>query len=107
MLGVLADVRQVVGDFAAMKGKVGDLQARLEQVNLRIDADELDEIRDFLRWLADDHFTFLGYEEFSVLEQGDGGQIVYDENSLLGLSRNMRTGLSQEGNRLPASRSAI
>ena len=93
---MLADVRQVVGDFAAMKGKVGDLQARLEQVNLRIDADELDEIRDFLRWLADDHFTFLGYEEFSVLEQGDGGQIVYDENSLLGLSRSMRTGLSQE-----------
>ncbi|MCQ4179899.1 NAD-glutamate dehydrogenase, partial [Klebsiella pneumoniae] len=89
-------VRQVVGDFAAMKGKAVELQGRLEQVNLSIDGDELDEIRDFMRWLADDHFTFLGYEEFSVQEQADGGRIVYDESSLLGLSRSMRTGLSEE-----------
>ena len=41
-----------------------------------------------------------------MLEQGDGGQIVYDENSLPA-SRNMRTGLSQEEQSLPASRSAI
>ncbi|MCQ4324546.1 NAD-glutamate dehydrogenase [Stutzerimonas stutzeri] len=94
--GVLADVRQVVADFAAMKGKAEELQARLERVNLRIDGDELEEIRDFMRWLAADHFTFLGYEEFSVVEQPDGGRIVYDEGSLLGLSRSMRTGLSRE-----------
>lgn len=102
LLGVLADVRQVVGDFAAMKGKAVELQGRLEQVNLSINGDELDEIRDFMRWLADDHFTFLGYEEFSVQEQAEGGRIVYDESSLLGLSRSMRTGLSEEEQSLTA-----
>ena len=29
-----------------------------------VDADELRQGRDFLSWLADDHFTFLGYREY-------------------------------------------
>ncbi|HAB65352.1 MAG TPA: NAD-glutamate dehydrogenase, partial [Pseudomonas sp.] len=47
-------------------------------------------------WLADDHFTFLGYEEFTVVDQGEGGRIIYDEASLLGLSRHLRTGLEAD-----------
>jgi len=97
---VLGDVRQVVGDFAMMKARADEAQARLELANLPVDADELQEIRDFLRWLADDHFTFLGYEEFSVVEQDGAGHIQYDEASLLGLSRTLRTNLSEDDQRL-------
>ena len=57
---------------------------------------QLAESMDFMRWLADDHFTFLGYEEFTVVDQGEGGRIIYDEASLLGLSRHLRTGLEAD-----------
>ena len=51
----------------------------------------------FLEWLVHDHFTFLGFEEFSVEEQGGVSRIVYDEGSLLGLSKMLRQGLVASG----------
>ena len=42
-------------------------------------AEELKEVRSYLEWLLDNHFTFLGYEEFSVADEADGGRMVYDE----------------------------
>ncbi|MCO7544269.1 NAD-glutamate dehydrogenase [Stutzerimonas nitrititolerans] len=94
LLGVLADVRLIVDDFAAMKDKAEQLHAWLGNLQ-HTDEGQLAEITDFMRWLADDHFTFLGYEEFSVTQQADGGRILYDEASLLGLSRHLRTGLCE------------
>ncbi|HJE28872.1 MAG TPA: NAD-glutamate dehydrogenase, partial [Pseudomonas nitrititolerans] len=94
LLGVLADVRLIVDDFAAMKDKAEQLHAWLGNLQ-HTDEGQLAEITDFMRWLAEDHFTFLGYEEFSVTQQADGGRIRYDEASLLGLSRNLRTGLDE------------
>ena len=94
LLGVLADVRLIVSDFAAMKGKAVELHDNLGRLQPDKDA-QLAEITDFMRWLCEDHFTFLGYEEFSVEQHAEGGRIVYDESSLLGLSRNMRTGLCE------------
>ena len=36
-------------------------------------ADEVEEGRELLRWLADDHFTFLGYREYRLVER-DGAR---------------------------------
>ncbi len=36
-----------------------------------IDAADVDEAAAFLAWLADDHFTFLGYREYDLLEDGE------------------------------------
>lgn len=94
LLGVLADVRLIVNDFPAMKSKAVEVHAWLGQLPPTVDS-QLAEITDFIRWLADDHFTFLGYEEFSVAQYAEGGRIVYDEASLLGVSRNLRTGLCE------------
>jgi glutamate dehydrogenase len=93
--GVLADVRLTVSDFPAMKAKAEEHHARLAMLQ-PADHAQLAESMDFMRWLAEDHFTFLGYEEFTVVEQGEGGRIIYDEASLLGLSRNLRTGLEAD-----------
>ncbi|MCQ4269102.1 NAD-glutamate dehydrogenase [Pseudomonas stutzeri] len=106
LLGVLADVRLAVGDFHAMKSKVAEVRTLVQAGDLaqRIDGDELAEIEDFLDWLADDHFTFLGYEEFTLSDSPEGGCIVYDEGSLLGLSRKLRVDLSaEERSLLPSS----
>jgi len=86
---VLGDVRLAVVDFAPMKAKVAALLSWLNSAPLKEEALYLQEVKAFLQWLCDDHFTFLGYEEFSI----DGQQMHYDESALLGLSRRLRTGL--------------
>ncbi|PAU52838.1 NAD-glutamate dehydrogenase [Pseudomonas indica] len=93
---VLEEVRLAVTDFQPMKAKAQELLAALDKSKLKVDADELAEVKVFLGWLLDNHFTFLGYEEFTVAEQPGGGHMVYDEKSLLGLSRRLRTGLKPE-----------
>ncbi|MHA6494434.1 NAD-glutamate dehydrogenase [Pseudomonas borbori] len=98
---VFAEVRQSVADFRPMKAKAQELLTWLAKVKpgqagLNVDAAELEEIKVFVNWLLDDHFTFLGYEEFTVTEAPGGGAIVYDEKSLLGLSKRLRSGLSSD-----------
>ncbi|MDV5862062.1 NAD-glutamate dehydrogenase [Pseudomonas mendocina] len=93
---VFGDVRMSVADFQPMKAKARELLAWLDRAKLKVDKTELDEIKVFLGWLLDNHFTFLGYEEFTVVPTADGGSMVYDEKSLLGLSKRLRTGLSAE-----------
>ncbi len=93
---VLEEVRLAVSDFAPMKAKAAQLLEWLGKAKLKVDGAELAEIKTFLAWLLDNHFTFLGYEEFTVVEEKNGGHLVYDEASLLGLSRRLRVGLKKE-----------
>ncbi|WP_286978384.1 NAD-glutamate dehydrogenase [Pseudomonas sp.] len=96
ILDVFKDVRLSVSDFQPMRNKAQELHAWLGKAKLKVDAAELDEIKVFMQWLLDDHFTFLGYEEFTVADAADGGHIIYDEKSLLGLSKTLRAGLKPE-----------
>ncbi|MCU1716059.1 NAD-glutamate dehydrogenase [Pseudomonas sp. 5P_3.1_Bac2] len=90
---VLGDVRLCVNDFAPMRGKAQDLLNWLDKAKLKVDGAELEETKAFLQWLLNDRFTFLGYEEFTVVESATGGSLVYDEKSLLGLAKRLRSGL--------------
>ncbi|WP_137885442.1 NAD-glutamate dehydrogenase [Pseudomonas sp. 2FE] len=96
LLEVLEEVRVTVADFLPMRAKAEELLAWLGKAKLKVDGAELAEIKVFLEWLLDNHFTFLGYEEFTVVDETDGGHIVYDETSLLGLSKRLRAGLKKE-----------
>ncbi len=94
LLEVLEEVRITVADFQPMRNKVTELLTWLGKAKLKVDAAELAEIKVFLAWLMEHHFTFLGYEEFTVADEAEGGHITYDESSLLGLSKRLRTGLT-------------
>jgi glutamate dehydrogenase len=59
--GALADVRAAVTDFPAMRAR---LQAGIERLEQEESTAQTREAIDFLRWLGDNHFTFLGYREF-------------------------------------------
>ncbi len=96
LLEVLGDVRVTVADFKPMKAKAQELLTWLDKAKLKVDGEELAEVKVFMEWLLDDHFTFLGYEEFTVAEEKSGGHMVYDEKSLLGISRLRRAGLKKE-----------
>ncbi|WP_455353421.1 NAD-glutamate dehydrogenase [Streptomyces sp. SYSU K217416] len=68
LLRVLSDVREAVEDWEKMRDaavRISDeLPAEPTAGDLR--DQEVDEARELLRWLADDHFTFLGYREYEL-----------------------------------------
>src|SRR5436190_1141931 len=62
---VLDDVRVAVEDWPKMKQRARDLAAELEAAPpAGPPSEEVEEGQALLRWLADDHFTFLGYREY-------------------------------------------
>jgi len=83
----LADVRLAVNDWRAMRDKVREIGAQIEAAPPPLPADEIAEARAFLDWLANDHFTFLGYRNHDLVkvEGEDGLRIV--PNSGLGMLR--------------------
>jgi glutamate dehydrogenase len=62
---VLADVRAAVEDWQPMRDRLRELVDALSRPPLPpVPSTELGEVKDFLRWLDDDNFTFLGYREY-------------------------------------------
>jgi glutamate dehydrogenase len=83
---VLKDVRAAVTDWKAMLHKLSLISAELDDPILTrttVGAAEIAGTKDFLRWLADDHFTFLGFREY-IYDQ-DGGQAVMKVDDTAGL----------------------
>ncbi|OUC92935.1 NAD-glutamate dehydrogenase [Streptomyces swartbergensis] len=68
LLRVLSDAREAVEDW----GKMRDAAIRLaeglpdEPIPDDLPGPQVEEARELLRWLADDHFTFLGYREYQL-----------------------------------------
>ncbi|QAU23783.1 NAD-glutamate dehydrogenase [Dyella sp. M7H15-1] len=68
----LEDVRVAVRDWEPMRDKALAIAADLPNRKLQLDAASIHEASEFLRWLADDNFTFLGYREYEVAKaEGD------------------------------------
>ncbi|PPK92031.1 glutamate dehydrogenase [Kineococcus xinjiangensis] len=73
---VLADVRAAVRDWAPMRTKALELADELRDAPPAVlDRDELHTAERFLRWLADDRFTFLGYREYDLVTE-DGEDVL-------------------------------
>ncbi|QDY76996.1 NAD-glutamate dehydrogenase [Streptomyces qinzhouensis] len=70
LLRVLSDVREAVEDWEKMRDAAVRIAEDLtaEPVAGDIAGQEVDEARELLRWLAADHFTFLGYREYELTE---------------------------------------
>src|SRR5918911_3396779 len=74
VLSVLDDVRVAVEDWPKMKQRARDIAAELAAAPPRgLPADEVEEGRELLGWLAEDHFTFLGYREYRLVEREGRG----------------------------------
>ncbi len=70
LLRVLGDVHAAVADWPALRERMLEAAAELAKRPPPVEPDELREACDLLRWLHDDHFTFLGYREFEIATQG-------------------------------------
>lgn len=71
----LDDVRAAVSDWAAIRDKALAIANELPQRELPLDGAAVQEASEFLRWIADDNFTFLGYREYEVAD-ADGDRVL-------------------------------
>ncbi len=92
LVRILFDVRRAVEDWLAMRDKVATVIADLEPAKDRLGADEFAEIKAFLEWLVDDHFTFLGFAAYALEGEGDDIMLRRIENSGLGILRTAEDG---------------
>ena len=81
----LEDVRAAVRDWDAMREKARAIAADLPSRRLPLDAASVQEASEFLRWLAEDNFTFLGYREYEVARTGGDEVLKPLEESGLGI----------------------
>jgi glutamate dehydrogenase len=83
----LDDVRAAVSDWSAMRDKALAVANELPQRKLPLDAASVQEASEFMRWIAADNFTFLGYREYEVAD-ADGDRVLRAiESSGLGILR--------------------
>ncbi|WP_042800976.1 NAD-glutamate dehydrogenase [Streptomyces sp. C] len=109
LLRVLSDVREAVEDWEKMRDAALRIAEELPNEPTAPDLREyeLEEARELLRWLSDDHFTFLGYREYNLV---DGDALAAVPGTGLGILRSDPVHRGQEDahpvspsfNRLPA-----
>ncbi|MAA74440.1 MAG: NAD-glutamate dehydrogenase [Salinisphaeraceae bacterium] len=97
----LADLRVVTGDWQPMRRRLQAVIDEFENPPSGVDAEECAELQDFLRWLVDDHFTFLGYRQRGL--GADAESLENVPGSSLGLLREDLSSADPDGYVAPAA----
>jgi glutamate dehydrogenase len=84
---VLADVRRAVTDWGAMRQALERVRAELEAVPPPVDPVQREETAEFLHWLEDHHFTFLGYRRYELVGEPGEESLRIVPGSGLGILR--------------------
>ncbi len=106
----LADVVAATDDFEKMMESVNTVVAELAERARALEgrSEEVAEIQDFLRWLRDGGFVFLGYRDYELLgDEGDRSVVVIDgsgmgilrDETASSFSRPVRLSALKEGQR--------
>ena len=93
----LHDVALCVEDWPSMRQKMRDIAEDLGKWRLPLDGEGVAEAQEFLRWVAEDHFTFLGYREYHVARK--------DNDEVLEAAPKSGLGILRSGDRAGAPRS--
>ncbi|GAA3303144.1 NAD-glutamate dehydrogenase [Streptomyces cinereospinus] len=108
LLRVLSDVREAVEDWGKMRDAALRIAEGLPQEPVAGDLprQEIEEARELLRWLADDHFTFLGYREYELRDDDSLAAVAGTGLGILRADPHHETGeshpVSPSFERLPA-----
>jgi len=98
---VLSDVRHAVEDFAKMRALAVSTAEDLSVNPPPLEPAEVEDSLDLLRWLADGHFTFLGYREYRLESGQEGDTLRALPGAALGILRDDKAG-SHSFSALPA-----
>ncbi|MCY4357554.1 MAG: NAD-glutamate dehydrogenase [Gammaproteobacteria bacterium] len=85
----LKHVITAVKDYSPMCERAQEIQSSLRTSphSPPVSAEELDESLHFIAWLLDNHFIFLGYEQYRIQHGLQAPVLVLESDSLLGVSR--------------------
>ena len=84
---VLGEVRAAVEDWAAMRQTLTRVRQDLADHPPPLEEDEQNEALDFLAWLEDDNFTFLGFREYRFGASTGSSGLDIARDSGLGILR--------------------
>ena len=97
---VLDDVRTTVLDWQGMRDRVEEAVSFYQTNPPPVAVDELAESIQFLQWLLDNHFTFLGIREYVFEGGGAKGELKAVPNSGHGILRDPKVQVLRRGNEL-------
>ncbi|MBR7889458.1 NAD-glutamate dehydrogenase [Marinomonas sp. A79] len=89
LLNSLVDIKKTVSDWPAMKTKLGDIINESEKLPHLKGNEQHQETLDFLRWVANDHFTFIGFRAYDLTVEGTETHLKLVEGSGLGTFRDL------------------
>ncbi len=84
---VLADVNAAVDDWHEMKAKMRECLTELDDCKVPLEREDVNEAKDFLRWLSMDHFTFLACRDYEVTGTGNDRKLKLIPGTGLGVLR--------------------
>ncbi|MGZ4203267.1 MAG: NAD-glutamate dehydrogenase, partial [Thermoleophilaceae bacterium] len=87
LLRVIAEVRAAVEDWPAMRRQALEIAASLDDEPTPMSQADVDEVKAFLTWLEDGHFTFLGYRDYELVTEEGELRLIDVEGSGLGILR--------------------
>ena len=97
LLRVIGEVRAAVEDWPQMRERPLEIAAELHHTPPPVDPEEVAETRAFLVWLADHHFTFVGYREYEIVTEDDEVRLSSVPASGLGILRQTGDRLTSHG----------
>ncbi|HLB42149.1 MAG TPA: NAD-glutamate dehydrogenase [Gammaproteobacteria bacterium] len=98
----LEDVRLAVSDWRKMASRVAECLDDLENHPLALDSAEVVESRDFLHWLINNNFTFLGARDYKLIGDDVNRALQAIPGSGLGVLRDeISAGSSKSYSELP------
>jgi glutamate dehydrogenase len=102
LVRVLADVRAAVEDWPEMRSRALAMAAEFGERPPPVDPDVVAEARDLLRFLADDHFVFLGFRDYDLVTRDAETVLEPVPGSGLGILREAELAPSQSFSRVPS-----
>ena len=84
---VMEDVSLAVQDWRPARDKLLQVIKSLPKQSGKVSSEELQQVTDFLNWLAKDNFTLLGYREYRISPVKGDYQISGMDDTSLGLMR--------------------
>lgn len=82
----LHELGAAVADFAAMKSHSLEIREHLQDVKDNQDSASLDEVKCFLGWLVENHFTLLAMQEYRLIDQ-QGRKVLQALPDAMGVAR--------------------
>jgi glutamate dehydrogenase len=93
---ILIDVRASVEDWRPMRERMAQIIDEMHASPKGFHVDEVSETRDFLRWIHDNNFTFLGFREYTAKGRGKTAGLVLDPATGLGIMRDPKLSVFED-----------